>query len=98
MHAAPGMRRLLLALLLLGCHRFDAESQATPIPRFAGEPDSSKRRHIGGMNYDPVDKPLAWPRAETLLVAHAEHYSSADVVSSTCGGSGIFAVPLSPGA
>jgi Tol biopolymer transport system component len=46
----------------------------------------------GRGNYDPVDTPLAWTAAGGLVSARLEQYSSADVYTSTCRGSGLFAV------
>lgn len=46
----------------------------------------------GRGNYDPVDTPLAWTAGGGLVFAHLEQYSSADVYTSTCRGSGLFAI------
>jgi len=47
------------------------------------------------MAYAPLDMPLRWLSSGELLVMHTEEYNSADVYESTCGGTGVFAVPSS---
>jgi Tol biopolymer transport system component len=100
------LRNLLLCLsaaITLGCRaRVPARTSTIPlrtstIPRFRGELDSADARFTKGLHYDPVDVALAWTRAGTIIVAHYEHYSLADVFSGTCAGSGIFAVPAGGG-
>lgn len=93
----PATLLLAILLLLAAACRASQSSGATVIPRFAGRADSSESRWIAGLKYDPRDVAVAWPSADTLIIAHVELYSEADVGGSTCGGSGLYAVPLAPG-
>lgn len=90
------IRLAVLAVILASCRAPDQHGAST-IPRFRGELDSADGRFVEGMNYDPADIALAWSDTRTIIVAHAERYSSADVFSGTCAGSGVFAVPPSGG-
>lgn len=91
------MRLGWLLGLLLACSAPGVQQSATPLPRFRGPLDSTEARWVTGMNYDPSDAPLLWRDPDTLLVAHVELYTMADVGGATCGGSGFFAVPVTPG-
>src|SRR5215510_10604035 len=100
------LRDLLLclsAVSALGCRaRVPARTPDVPrrtstIPRFRGELDSTEARFTKTAHYDPVDIALAWTRADTIIVAHSEHYNLADVFGGFCPGSGIFAVPAGGG-
>jgi hypothetical protein len=93
-----GVRFWRLALLgsLVACDRSD-EPAATSIPRHTGQSDSAEARTADDSSYDPSDAPLAWQHEDSLLIAHVERYSTSDLVSSTCSGSGIFSVPVRPG-
>jgi dipeptidyl aminopeptidase/acylaminoacyl peptidase len=64
----------------------------TIIPAATGRLDPAEARDIQGMRYHPVDRPLRWLSNGTLIVAHVEQYSYADVSGRTCKGSGIFVV------
>lgn len=86
----------VIAVILSSCRGPDAQGAST-IPRFRGDLDSVDGRFVEGMNYDPTDIALAWTDTGTIIVAHAERYSSADVFSGTCAGSGVFAVPSNGG-
>ena len=91
-----------LALAFLAGHalysvRLEGQDSGTVIPRFTGRVDSVDAKWIAGMNYDPFDTPLLWTSADTILVWHAEQYSSGDVGTGTCEGSGVFAVPIISG-
>lgn len=43
-------------------------------------------------DYDPVDTPLSWTATGGLVISHLEQYSSGDVYTANCRGSGLFAV------
>jgi hypothetical protein len=74
-------------------------AQVISIPRYRSpiSPPETLSLSFPGMHYDPVDTPLLWTRTGEIVIAHAEHYSSGDVMSATCGGSGIFARALQRG-
>ena len=90
-------RALLVALLFVVAFEGSPAQRGTTIPRYAVRPDTASERHVGDMNYDPIDWALAWPTGDTLIVAHVEHYSYADMAAATCSGSGLFAIPLRVG-
>jgi Tol biopolymer transport system component len=93
-------RAIVAALLVVVACQGSLAQRAIVIPRYRGRPDTASERYMRymrGMNYDPTDWPIVWPTADTLIVAHVEHYSDADVAAATCGGSGLFAIPLSAG-
>ena len=95
---AMASRALFIALLfVLGCEASPAQT-AVAIPRYVGPTDTAAPPYIRDMNYDPTDWVIAWPKRDTLVVAHVDHYSSADVSVPTCGGSGVFVIPLGGGA
>lgn len=85
---------VLLALLTLGCRGSQSRLPVVTIPRYEGNLDTTGRGYLLEMKYDPLDEPVAWPHPDTLLIAHLEQYSSADVFSHTCEGSGFFRVEL----
>jgi hypothetical protein len=93
-----GVRFWRLALLgsVVACGTSD-EPLATSIPRHTGQLDSAEARAADDSNYAPSDAPLAWQHEDSLLIAHVERYVASELVSSTCGGSGIFSVPVRPG-
>ncbi len=87
------MRLVAVALVAVALVRCTSISQGPAIiPHYAGRLDSADSRYIGGLLYDPADKPLRWTGAGDLIIAHAELYGHGDVVSETCVGSGIYAV------
>ena len=69
-------------------------AQPTLIPKYNGTLELSRRHQIEGMHYDPFDGAVAWLKNGELIVSHAEGYSSGDVVTSTCEGSGFFGITL----
>jgi hypothetical protein len=86
---------LIAVLFVVGCQGSEPPSVVTPIPRYAGAQDTLEARFIGGLSYDPVDEPIAWNDADTLVIAHREQYSGGDVYGFTCAGSGFYAVARS---
>ena len=61
------------------------------IPRFTGAIAANEARYTREMQYAPSDTPLRWLPSGQLLLLHLEQYNAADVYSSTCGGSGLYA-------
>lgn len=103
------MRTSILSMVLVGgsvivaacmCH---TRSQPGPsqsgaiVPRDAG-PLAEAERYISRMHYDPSDAALAWTKDKGILIAHVERYSSGDVSSARCEGSGIFSVNVTTSA
>jgi len=87
---------LVLCVAAAACRGATAQpaDDGAVIPRYRG-PLGPDGRFVSGMDYDPQDQVVAWPSPDTLYVAHQEHYSAGDVASSTCEGSGIYAISLS---
>jgi Tol biopolymer transport system component len=59
------------------------------VPRYVGPVDSSVIRR---MPYRPVDRPLVWQSTGDLVISHVEFYSYADMVGSTCEGTGVYRI------
>jgi dipeptidyl aminopeptidase/acylaminoacyl peptidase len=85
---------LLAAFLACGVTQ---QPRVATIPRYRGNLTGEDARYITGMNYDPSDAPFAWLRTDEILIGHAEVYSSADVFSHTCAGSGFHVVSVANG-
>lgn len=67
------------------------------IPHYTG-PLADAEDYISQMKYTPADGALVWTTDDRILIAHVEGYSSADVGSARCEGSGIFSVGVATGA
>lgn len=79
----------LVAALMVGLWN-TSFAQAISIPKYSGPISPRESVSLQGMHYRPIDTPLLWTQTGEIVIAHEEHYSSGDVVSATCGGSGIF--------
>ena len=93
---SPMKNLVLVTIGILAC----AASQNSPvatIPRYRGQLTPDDARFITRMNYDPFDAPFAWLPTDQILIGHSEVYSSADVFSRTCAGSGFYWVSLTTG-
>src|SRR5882672_1071254 len=92
--------KMTFALLILGIAASAAAQQPRPviIPRYRGQLTEEDARYTTGLNYDPFDAPFAWLPTGEMLIGHREVYSSGDVSSSTCAGTGFYAVVVESGA
>ena len=88
--------RLLIVLLLVltSCLPAQTARDGVAIPRHASPSGSVVAQRIIGLNYDPWDRAAAWPHPDTLIIAHVQQYSSADVYDYSCEGSGFYALAI----
>jgi Tol biopolymer transport system component len=97
--------RAALCLLLSACASAAegrasgrAEDGAVVIPRQSRAPDPwfPGQRSVRD-DYDPEDRPMGFTPAGDLVITHVERYSTADVVSSSCNGTGFYLLPSGGG-
>jgi Tol biopolymer transport system component len=86
---------LALLLLATGC---TAPQDGTPIPRYHGPLEKEQRQGVAEADYAPIDRAVGWRAPDTILILHVENYGSGEIRSSSCPGSGFYAVPVHGGA
>jgi hypothetical protein len=85
----------LAALVATAC-REPPPTSIVVMPRAAAL-SADEARQVQGFAYSPQDMALGWRGTDSLVVFHAERFASADVVASTCAGTGVFLVPFTNG-
>jgi hypothetical protein len=75
----------------------DAPSTSIVVVPRATNLSAEETRQTQGFDYSPTDLALGWRGSDSLIIAHIEAYASHDVRTSTCTGSGIFAIPFTDG-